>query len=94
MSSAKKTYRTKSGRKLTDPDIEAIADEVERADYDVAELKRRRRGRPMLGSAPADVVPVRLDPELRQAVEERAGEEDTSVSEVIRRALRSFLDVA
>lgn len=74
MSPARKTYRTKSERKLTDADVEAIADEVERADYDVVELKRRRRGRPMLGSAPADVVPVRLDPELRQAVEDRAGE--------------------
>jgi len=40
------------------------------------------------------VVPVRLDPALRDAVEARAHEEHTTTSEVIRRALRSFLDVA
>lgn len=94
MSATKRTYKTETGRELTDADIEAIADEVERADYDVAELKQRGRGRPMLGSGPAEVVPVRLDPELRHALEERAEKEEASVSEVIRRALRDFLDVA
>lgn len=92
--SAKKTHRTRTGRKLSDADIEALADEVERTDYDVEALKERRRGRPMLGSAPSEVVPVRLDPDLRDAVEERADADDTTVSEVIRRAIRSFLDVA
>ena len=87
-------YRTKTGRELTDADVEAIAADVERADYDVEELKARRRGRPLLGSAPAEVVPVRLDPELRRALEDRASAEDTTASEVIRRALRRYLDVA
>lgn len=88
-------YRTKTGRELTDADVEAIAAEVERADHDVEELQaRRRRGRPLLGSAPAEVVPVRLDPELRRALEDRASAEDTTASEVIRRALRRYLDVA
>lgn len=88
-----RTYKTKTGRELTDADIEALADEAERG-YDVDVLKSRRRGRPMLGSAPAEVVPVRLDPELKQAVEDRARDDDTTVSALIREAIRRFLDVA
>lgn len=87
------TYRTKTGKVLTDADIEAMADETERR-YDVEALKPRRRGRPMLGAAPAEVVPVRLDPALKQAVEARAEAEHSTTSEIIREALRRFLDVA
>lgn len=88
-----KTYQTKTGKILTDADIEAMADEAEHG-YDVKVLKSRRRGRPMLGSGPSEVVPVRLDPALRQAVEARAEADHTTSSEVIREALRRFLDVA
>ena len=93
MTEDSQTYRTKSGQVLTDADIEALADEAERG-YDVEELKVRRRGRPAMGSGPAEVVPVRLDPELREAVEARAEAEHQTTSEVIREALRRFLDVA
>jgi hypothetical protein len=93
MSETSRTYTTKTGRELTDADIEELADEAERG-YDVDDLKRRRRGRPMLGSAPAEVVPVRMDPELKQAVEDRARDDDTTVSALIREAIRRFLDVA
>jgi hypothetical protein len=75
-----KDRRTRTGRTLTDDDIEA--------------LKTRRRGRPPMGSGPADVVPVRIDPELRAAIEARAEAEHTTTSEIIREALRRFLDVA
>jgi hypothetical protein len=88
-----KVYRTRTGKVLTDAEIEAMADEAER-DFDVEGLKARRRGRPMLGSAPAEVVPVRLDPDLKQAVEARAATDHTTASEIIREALRRFLDVA
>ena len=64
-----KTYRTKTGKVLTDAEVEALAEEVER-EYDVEALKARRRGRPSMGSATAEVVPVRLDPELKAAVED------------------------
>jgi uncharacterized protein (DUF4415 family) len=93
MTEPAKTYRTKSGKVLTDAEIEALADEAEQG-YDVAVLKTRRRGRPMLGAAPSEVVPVRLDPDLRQAVEARAEADRTTTSEIIRQALRRFLDVA
>jgi len=64
-----------------------MADEVER-DYDVDALETRPRGRPFMGSAAAEVVPVRLDPELKEAVESRAEREQTTTSEIIREALR------
>ena len=47
-----------------------------------------------MGSAPAEVVPVRIDPELRAAIEARVLADDSTTSEVIRVALRKFLDVA
>lgn len=86
MAEEPKTYTTKTGRTLTDADIEGLADEAEQG-YDVEELRRRRRGGPLLGSAPADVVPVRLDPELSAAAEARAEADRTTLSDVIRQAL-------
>jgi hypothetical protein len=88
-----KRYRTKTGKVLTDPDIEAMADEAEQG-YDIETLKVRRRGRPMIGDAPAEVVPVRLDPALKSAVEARAAADGTTTSEIIREALRRFIEVA
>lgn len=88
------THRTKSGRILTDAEIDALADEVETTDYDIDVLKTRRRGRPSMGSGPAEVVPVRIDPELKAAVEARAEADATTTSEVIREAIRRFLEVA
>jgi hypothetical protein len=90
---AEKTHKTKTGKVLTDADIEKMADEAERG-YDVEELLKRRRGRPMLGTGPAEVVPVRLDPDLKHAVEARAEVDHTTTSEIIREALRRFLEVA
>lgn len=89
-----KTYRTQEGGTLSDEDLDDLADEVEHTAYDVKELKARRRGRPAMGSGPADVVPVRIDPELRSATEARAKADDSTTSDIIREALRRFLDVA
>lgn len=88
------SHTTKAGRIITDAELDAIADDVESTDYDVDALKARRRGRPAMGSGPAEVVPVRIDPELRAAIEARAEADHTSTSEIIRQALRKFLDVA
>ena len=81
-----------NGVPLSDADIEVLADEAERG-YDVKVL-RRRGGRPLLGSAPAEVVPVRIDPELKAAIDARAAADETTTSEVIREALRRYLEVA
>ena len=80
------------GKDVTEADIDRIAREAE-AGYDVDKILRRRGRRPM-GSAAAEVVPVRLDPELRAAVEARAEKDGATTSEVIRRALRRELDLA
>jgi Ribbon-helix-helix protein, copG family len=72
--------------------IAALAAEAE-VGYDVATL-RRRGSRPPLGSAPAAVVPVRLDPELQEALNARAESDRTTASDVIRQALRAWLHVA
>ena len=87
------SYRTKAGKVLSDSDIEALASETEQG-YDVEVLKSRRRGRPMIGDAPAEVVPVRLDPALKDAVEASAAADETTTSEIIREALRRFREVA
>jgi hypothetical protein len=83
---------THNGRIITDDEIEAMADEAE-AGYDLTKLKRRP-GRPLLGTAAAEVFPVRLDPELRAALETRAEHDHTTASDVVRNALRAYLDVA
>lgn len=86
-----KSYRTWSGRDLTDDDIERIADEVAATDYDVAAIKKRRRGRPSMGDGPAEIVPVRLDPQLGAALDDRVEREHSNRSDGIRRALRQYL---
>ena len=81
----------KDGTPITDADVEAMANEAEQG-YDVDTLLRRRRGgRPPLGSAAASVESVRLDPELKRALLARAAQEHVSVSEVIRRAIGEYL---
>lgn len=83
------------GTFITDEAVEAMADEAEHG-YDVEELVRRRRqpGRPTMGSGIAMVESVRLDPELKRDLLLRAAEERTSVSEVIRAAVRQYLHVS
>jgi uncharacterized protein (DUF4415 family) len=86
---------TKSGRAITDDDVEKLAVEAE-AGYDVETLvaRRNKRGRPTLGNAPASVESVRLDPELRRQLLDRAEADGTTTSELIREALRRYLRAA
>jgi len=84
-----RTYTTSSGRQLTDDEISRLADEVATTDYDVERV--RRRGRPSIGSGRAQLVPVRLDPELLKSLRERADRDHASNSEIIRAALREYL---
>ncbi len=83
---------TAGRRPVTDDLVDRLAAEAD-AGYDVPTL-RARGGRRPLGSGPASVVPVRLDPELRAALTARAESDDISASEVVRRALRAWLHVA
>jgi CRISPR-associated endonuclease/helicase Cas3 len=91
-----RTYgHTDAGRDIKDAHIERLAEEAERG-YGVETLLKRRdkRGRPALGSAPASVESVRLDPELRAELVARAESEGTTTSDVIRKALRRYLHAA
>lgn len=89
----KKIYgKTASGKPITDEVIAKLAEKAE-AGYDVEEMLRRRPGRPPLGSAPARVESVRLEPELRQALTKRAERDRETTSSVIRKALRKYLEV-
>lgn len=88
---AKKDYgRTKSGKPITEELIEELAAKAEEG-FDVDEILRRRGGRPAMGSSAASVESVRLDPELSQALRERAEQEGRTNSDLIRDALRRYL---
>jgi hypothetical protein len=64
----KKTHgKSQSGRPITDELVVELCEKAG-AGVDVEEIERRRGGRPPMGSAPASVESVRLDPELRQAL--------------------------
>jgi hypothetical protein len=90
---AKRTYgKTASGVEITDELVEELADQAD-AGYDVDATLRRRGGRPPIGSGPASVESVRLDPELREALAERAQQDRETISSVIRKALRRYLEV-
>ena len=77
-----------NGVPVTDEMIQEWADEAERG-YDVEVLKKR--GRRPIGDGAARVVPVRMDDSLVAAVDQRAEEDGTSRSEVIRSAVRAFV---
>jgi CRISPR-associated endonuclease/helicase Cas3 len=86
---AKREHGTSGGVKLTDAVIDRLAREAEEG-YDTTKL-RRRRGRPSMGSEAATVFPVRLEPELRDALNRAARSEHTTPSELARRAIRAYL---
>jgi hypothetical protein len=84
--------RSKAGIELTDEVLNQMAEEAEEG-LDITRL-RRRPGQPAMGSAPADSFPVRLDPELRKALDRRAAADKTTASDVVREALRRYLEVS
>ncbi len=89
--SAERTWGTSGGVPITDALIEELAAEAERG-YDLDTM--RPVGRPPLGDGPSEIVQVRVDPALGQALATRAAGDDTTPSEIVRRALRAYLDVA
>ena len=91
---AKKTYgKTATGTPVTEDLVDKLSAKAE-AGYDVEETIRRRGGRPPIGSSAASVESVRLEPELRQALANRAEHDHETTSSVIRKALREYLKVA
>jgi predicted nucleotidyltransferase len=81
---------TINGVPVTEAQIEASAAEVE-SGYDVAELKRRGRGRPGRGAEPSQVVAVRLTNDELAQIDAHAAVARTTRSEVIRDAVMSSI---
>lgn len=87
----KKTYgKTPDGTPITEELVEELSRKAEAGHY-IDEILERRRGRPPMGSGPATVESVRLDPELREALAQRARRDEEPTSSVIRKALRLYL---
>lgn len=82
--------KTKSGAVLTSEAEEELADEAE-AGYDIEVATPRKVGRPSLGRGVSPRLDLRIEPDLADALHERAEEEHRSVSEVARDALRRYL---
>ncbi len=77
---AKKDYgRTRSGKPITEKLLNKLAERAEEG-FDVA--------------AAASVESVRLDPELSQALHEQAEREGRTNSDLIRDALRRYLEAS
>jgi hypothetical protein len=88
MAEKKKAYRR--WVELTEQATAPLAAEAEGRD---STKLRRPRGRPSIGSAPGEALPVRLEPELRQALDERAAAGNTTPTEIVREALHRYLEV-
>ncbi|MBS1847954.1 MAG: ribbon-helix-helix protein, CopG family [Actinobacteria bacterium] len=77
---------TIAGAPVTEEQITDWVAEAEHG-FDVDALRRNGRGRPGRGSAPSQVVAVRLTPEELASVDARAAAEGKTRSDVIRDAL-------
>ena len=90
-----KTLRTASGTKLTRAYEEQLAAEAE-AGFDFSELAPRRAGRPSLTGRPGKSrrLDLRVDDDTFAAVHELAEREQRPVSDVVRDALRRYVDAS
>ena len=90
MKKRQKTYRLKSGVVVTDLDIRRMADDVATRDFDLSKFARLP-GRPLMGKAVAEVVPVRIEPSVVKSIDRRAKKEGTTRSDIIRQAITNYL---
>jgi hypothetical protein len=90
MNKQQKTYRLKSGVVVTDSDIRRMADDVATRDFDLSKFTRLP-GRPLMGKAVAEVVPVRIEPSVVKSIDRRAKKEGTTRSDIIRQAITNYL---
>jgi len=90
MKKRQKTYRLKSGLVVNDSDIQRMADDVATRDFDLSKFTRLP-GRPLMGKAVAEVVPVRIEPSIIKSIDRRAKKEGTTRSDIIRQAITNYL---
>ena len=87
-------HTTRSGKTLTEADINEIAAEFEQRDFsddELATIKKTRRRAPRIGESNAEVVTFRAPPTYKVRIAERAHAEHTTESQVIRDALDAYL---
>ena len=90
MKKRQKTYRLKSGIVVDDSDIQRMADDVATRDFDLSKFTRLP-GRPLMGKAVAEVVPVRIEPSVVKSIDRRAKKEGMTRSDIIRQAITNYL---
>jgi len=90
MKKRQKTYRLKSGIVVNDSDIQRGADDFATRDFDLSKFTRLP-GRPLMGKAVAEVVPVRIEPSIIKSIDRRAKKEGTTRSDIIRQAINNYL---
>ena len=90
MKKRQKTYRLKSGIVVNDSDIQRMADDVATQEFDLSKFTRLP-GRPLMGKAVAEVVPVRIEPSIVKSIDRRAKKEGTTRSDIIRQAITNYL---
>ena len=90
MNKRKRVYRMINGEVLTDADFERMADDFATRDFDLSRFTRLP-GRPLMGKAVAEVVPVRIEPAIVESIDRRAKKEGTTRSDIIRQAINSYL---
>ncbi len=87
-------HTTRSGKTLTETDINEIAAEFEQRDFtddEIGTIKKTRRRSPRIGDSNAEVVTFRAPPKYKLRIAERAHAEHTTESQVIRDALDAYL---
>ena len=85
-----RVYHMIDGEILTDADFERMADDVATRDFDLSKFTRLP-GRPPMGKAVAEVVPVRIEPSIVKSIDRRARKEGTTRSDIIRQAIKIYL---
>ena len=85
-----RVYHMRDGEILTDADFERMADDVATRDFDLSKFTRLP-GRPPMGKAVAEVVPVRIEPAIVKSIDRRARKEGTTRSDIIRQAIKIYL---
>lgn len=91
--SARTVMTTRSGRRLTEAEIERLADKIEGDDFDLTGWTPRP-GRPSLDASSSERSPriaVRIPTTLRARVRLQAGREGRSISEVVRGLLEEYV---
>ena len=82
--------RTKSGRALTDGDIQELSREAETG-YDLTKANPRRVGRPSLSLGTSPRVQFRIEAEVFERAKKKAASESRSLSDVGRELFSEYV---